>query len=181
MGLRYENLDAETRAFMLEEIDMDAASDKIYRSAYLEQRAQGNWPGFIREAAANGSDDTLAALLRATQSFLQTTTRTLASGKVIPAKVPHNAPEVLAESEFNRYFTRGLCRKAIANDIPRLEVYRAKHVENPRPESEQKIGLLVDPETVLIDVRGSIGVETALGIPPGPGSGITVRIPKGRS
>jgi hypothetical protein len=61
--------------------------------------------------------------------------------------------------------------------IARLEVYRAKSVAVPRPESEEKIGLLVDPKTILIDIRASNGVETALGIPPGPGSGITLRIP----
>lgn len=94
---------------------------------------------------------------------------------------PHlNAAEVLAQSEFNRYFVRGLCRRAIATKIERLQVFRAKPVANPRAESEHKIGLLVDPEVVLIDVRKSqeYGVETALGIPPGPGSGITLRIKK---
>jgi hypothetical protein len=93
-------------------------------------------------------------------------------------RVPYNAAEVLAESEFNRYYVRGLCRRATVNGIPRLEVYRAKYVVEARPESQAKIGLLVDPEVVLIDVRSSTGVETALGIPPGPGSGISIRIPK---
>jgi hypothetical protein len=178
MGLKFENLDDETRKFMLEEINMDIASDKIYRSPHLTQTAQGNWPDYLKAAAQFGTDDTLAAKLRATSSLTTMTTRILASGKVIQAKVPYNAAEVLAESEFNRYYTRGLCRRVIETGVPRLEVYRAKAVEHPRPESQRLIGLLVDPNVVLLDVRKSIGVETALGIPPGPGSGITVRIPK---
>ncbi|MGO4572221.1 hypothetical protein [Microvirga sp. 2TAF3] len=176
--MSYENLDAETRQFMVEEIDMDVGSDKIYLSSYLTQRAQGDWPDLLREAARSGSDDTLAAELRRSAAFNHTTQRQLANSRVIQAKVPHNAAEVLAESEFNRYYARGLSRKALANSIPRLEVYRAKPVKEPRPESEEKIGLLVDPDILLTDVRKSIGVETALGIPPGPGSGISVRIPK---
>ncbi|MEH3117826.1 MAG: hypothetical protein PGN25_09585 [Methylorubrum populi] len=178
MGLNFENLVAETRAFMLEEIEMDAAEEKLYISAYLTQQAQGNWPDYLRDAARNGSDDGLASQLRSTTSLTATTMRRTKSG-FTQVKVPHNAAEVLAESEFNRFYVRGLSRRAIANGIPRLEVYRAKQVAQPRPESERLIGLLVDPEVLLIDVRGSVGVETALGIPPGPGSGISVRIPRG--
>ena len=178
MGLKYENLDAETRRYMLEEIEHDERADKTYRSSYLTQQGQGNWTENLKEAAENGTDDSLAVKLKAQKAFNSTTTRKIPSGKIIQAKVPHNAAEVLAESEFNRYYTRGLCRRAIDSGIPRLQVYRAKQVENPREESERLIGLLVDPQTVLTDVRGSVGVETALGIPPGPGSGITVRIPK---
>jgi hypothetical protein len=176
--LKYEDLDGETRKYMVEEIDMDVASDKIYRSSYLSQRAQGNWPDMIRHAAEQGNDDTLATELRRPGILNSTTTRHTAKGRVIIAKVPYNAAEVMAEGEFNRFFVRGLCRRAIANSIERLQVYRAKPVAIPRPESEARIGHLIDPKAVLIDLRVSQGVETALGIPPGPGSGITVRIPK---
>lgn len=178
MGLRYQNLDLETRKFMLEEIDMDVAADTIYRSSYLSQRGQGNWPDLIRAAAESGTDDSLAASARG--MFNEATQRRKPKGHgYYTARVPHNAAEILAESEFNRYYVRGLSRRAIAENIPRLEVYRAKAVNDPRPESERKIGFLVDPNILLTDVRAAQerGVETALGIPPGPGSGITLRIP----
>ena len=178
MGLKYADLDLETRQFMVEEIDMDVAADKIYRSSYLSQRAQGNWPDMIRNAAQGGSDDSLAAELRRPGVLNTTTQRSKPRGfGTITVRVPHNAAEVMAEGEFNRFYVRGLCRRAIANGIPRLEVYRAKAVANPRPESEARIGHLIDPQAVLVDLRVSQGVETALGIPPGPGSGITVKIP----
>jgi hypothetical protein len=177
MGLRYENLDAETRRFMLEEIEMDIASDRLYLSSYLGQRAQGNWADLLRSAAATGTDDSLAAELRRPGMLNATTQRRKPTGGYTTARVPHTAPETLAEGEYNRYFCRGLCRRAIANGIARLKVFRAKAVENPRPESQEKIGLLIDPEVILIDIRNSTGVETALGIPPGPNSGITLKIP----
>jgi hypothetical protein len=179
MGLQHEDLDDETRKYMLEEIEMDIRADKVYRSKYLTQSGQGNFPDLMSEAAKSGNDDTLTASLRG--QFNQTTERKRPNGYgYYTAAVPVNAAEVLAESEFNRYFVRGLCRRAIASGIQRLQVFRAKRVANPRPESERLIGLLVDPEVVLEDVRKSQehGVETALGIPPGPGSGITIRIPK---
>jgi hypothetical protein len=168
MGLKYLDLDAETRTYMVEEIDMDVASDKIYRSSYLSQRAQGNWPDMLRDAAQNGTDDTLAAALRNPGMLNATTPRRKPKGGYVIAKVPYTAPETLAEGEFNRYFVRGLCRRAIANGIARLEVYRAKTVFEPRSESEARIGHLVDPTAILTDLRESQGVETALGIPPGP-------------
>ena len=103
MGLRYESLDAETRAFMLEEIEMDIAAEGIYLSPYLTQRAQGDWPDFLREAVRSGSDDTLARQLRAARSLNTTTMRRTRSGYT-QAKVPHNAAEVMAEGEFNRFY-----------------------------------------------------------------------------
>jgi hypothetical protein len=178
MGLKFEDLDPETRKFMIEEIDMDVKADKIHLSNWLGQRTQGNWADMRRAAAETGNDESLAAELRKPGALNTTIMRRTPKGGYTSAKVPYNAPEVLAESEFNRYFCRGLCRRALQYGIARLQVFRAKQVENPRPESEEKIGLLTDPQTVLTDIRASMGVETALGIPPGPGSGITLRIPK---
>ncbi len=176
MGLKFEDLEI-ARALMLEEIEMDIKSEKIYLSRYLTQSGQGNWPDLLRAACQNGTDDTLAQSAKG--MFNAKTQKKKKKGfGLIWADVPYNAHEVLAESEFNRYFCRGLSRHAIDTAIPRLEVYRAKQVVQPRPESQQKIGLLVEPSIILADLRASQGVEPALGIPPGPGSGITLRIPK---
>lgn len=176
MGLKFEDLEI-ARAFMVEEIDMDVKSDKVYRSSYLTQRGQGNFPDLLRAAAESGTDDSLAASLKG--QFNQTTQRKKPKGfRYYTAAVPVNAASVLAEDQFNRYFCRGLSRHAISLEIPRLQVYRAKQVAQPRRESEAKIGFLVDPQIILIDLRASTeGFETALGIPPGPGSGITLRVP----
>jgi hypothetical protein len=83
----------------------------------------------------------------------------------------------MAEGEFNRFYVRGLCRYALANGIRQLEVYRAKAVDQPRAGSEEKIGTLVDPQAILDDLRVSAGVEPTLGMPPGPNSGLTLKIP----
>jgi hypothetical protein len=179
VGLKFENLNDAVRAYMLEEIDMDVASEKIYRSRYLTQSGQGNWSDLLKAAAQTGTDDTLAASVAGMFNKQVQKKRKGGNGYTM-ADVPYNANEVLAESEFNKYFCRGLARFAVSENIPRLQVYRAKQVGQPRASSEEKIGLLVEPNVILIDLRASQteGVETALGIPPGPGSGITIRIPK---
>lgn len=93
------------------------------------------------------------------------------------AKVPVTAPDTLAEGEFNRFYARGLCARAIADGIPDVEVYRGKQVQRPRPESQSKIGNRINVKALLEDLRKSQGVEPALGLPPGPNSGLTVRLP----
>jgi hypothetical protein len=56
-------------------------------------------------------------------------------------------------------------------------VYRAKAVEHARSESQQKIGSCVAAEPLLRDLRTHVGVDTALGLPPGPNSGLSVHLP----
>jgi hypothetical protein len=163
---------------MVDEITMDEQRGKISLSVWLQQRAQGNWPDALRDAAKVGNDDTLAAFIQQAQMLVDRIQKQKPKGGYTFARLPHNAHQVLAEIEFNNYFCRGLSQYAIQSGIERLQVYRAKAVAQPRPESESKIGLLVDPNIILTDLRASVGFETALGIPPGPGTGITLRIPK---
>ena len=72
---------------------------------------------------------------------------------------------------------RALCRRAIEDGIGELIVYRARPTVNPRPESEALVETTVDPAELLADLRAHPGEATALGIPAGPNSGISVRLP----
>ncbi|MFA6266277.1 MAG: hypothetical protein WC670_11265 [Pseudolabrys sp.] len=179
MGLFYGDLTPDIRRLMIEEIDMDVASENISLSRWLTQGGQGNWPDLLKRAATEGSDVTLATEIRRGNHLVERyQKRKPKSNEYTWAAVPHNGHEVLAEIEFNNYFCRALCRHAIENRIPRLEIYRAKAAMQPRPESQEKIGTLIDPLTVLTDLRASVGSATALGIPAGPGTGLTLRIPR---
>lgn len=97
---------------------------------------------------------------------------------MIQAKVPHTAAQTLAEGEFNRLFARGLSSRAKAEEIEFVDAYRARHSENPRPESQAIIGKKLRPEKIIEDLRNNLGVDTALGVPPGPNSGITIKLVK---
>ena len=177
MPLTYQNLDAETRAFMVEEIDLDIHHGKLYISDYLTSRGKQAWPQMLRDAALSGTDATLALQISQPGILESHTQRRKPKGAgMYTARVPVNAAEVMSEGEFNRYYVRGLCRRAISNGISALTVYRAKAVATPRPQSEAKIGATVDPAVLLQDLRMTTGVEPALGIPPGPGSGLCVRL-----
>lgn len=177
MPLRYLNLDARTRDFMVEEIDMDASGRKIYISSYLNDLGKRVWPNLLRTAAQSHDDSWLAEQLRDTARLKQTTERKKPKGGYTTVRVPVTAPETLAEGEFNRYYARGLCKRAVEDGIAEVIVYRAKEVRQPRPESEAKIGAKYSPSVVLADLRITQGVERALGIPPGPNSGLTLKLP----
>ncbi len=47
----------------------------------------------------------------------------------------------------------------------------------PRPGSEEKIGTLIDAKAILHDLRTTPGLEPALGLPPGPNSGLSAKLP----
>ena len=177
MGLRYDNLDDDVRRFMVEEIDRDTQDGSIYISNYLNPRGCEVWPQILREAAASGNDDSLARAIVRDGCLKDRVERRKPKGGFTMAAVPVTAPETMGEGEFNRYYTRGLCRLAMDKGIPELEVYRAKHVAEPRPASQAKLGMRVDPRMILDDLRKTQGVEPALGLPPGPNSGLTLRIP----
>lgn len=94
-----------------------------------------------------------------------------------PPIMRKNAHQMLAEGEFNRFYIRALCLRAIEDEHPQVVVYRAKAVTNARSASEQMIGQNMPAEAVLRDLRERPGVDTALGLPPGPNSGLSVRLP----
>lgn len=181
MGLSYENLDIETRHYMVDEIDMDVQGASIYISRFLNPHGCARWPVILRTAAENGNDDTLAQAIASEQCLHDRYEKKKPKGGTTWAAVPYTAAQTMGEGEFNRYYARGLCRRAIAERIEALEVYRAKSVAEPRFESQAKLGQMVDPVLILADLRATQGVEPALGLPPGPNSGLTLRIPVARN
>jgi hypothetical protein len=177
MGINYKNLDEKTRKFMLEELEMDIANSNLYISLRLNPAGKSKWTELLRQAIKSYSDDWLASqLIGCMNLYEERKTRT---GKIIRPKVPVTAPDTLAEGEFNRFYARGLCARALSEGISEVIVYRGKRVMQPRQESEAMIGKRISAKDLLEDLRKSEskGVEPALGIPSGPNSGITICLP----
>jgi hypothetical protein len=177
MALHLVNLDERTRALMAAEIAADLAVGSLYLSPRLSPGAHTNYAALLQRAAQAGDDTSLANALRNGALFASHYQRRKPSGGTTIAKMPVDAPETLAEGEFNRFYIRAVCVRALADGIRHVAVYRARHSENPRPESQARIGSLVDTAALLSDLRSHPGVDTALGVPPGPNSGLSVYIP----
>lgn len=177
MALNYENLDVRTRQYIQSEVDLDISRGKLYISPRLSPQGIEKYPSILKEAIQGHEDTWFADELRRTSCMNATEKRRKRGGGFSTCKVPITAPGTLAEGEFNRFYVRGLCIRAIEDGIEDLEVCRAKDVIQPRPESEAMIGKKISAKKLLEDLRESQGVEPALGLPPGPNSGLTVRLP----
>ena len=176
MALRFENLDARTRQFMLEELDRDAASGSLYLSPRLSERGRQDYPALLREALESGSDISLANSL-CFHGRLQETEQRKTRGGVKTVSVPATAADMLAEGEFNRYYMRGLCRRALADGIRQVVVYRARGVRQARAGSKALQGQPIDAQNLLDNLRARLESETSTGEPFGPNSGLSVKLP----
>lgn len=175
MSLPLENLDQKTRQLMLEEIEQDINNGTLYISPRLSEIGREDYPLLLKEATQH-DDSWLAQNLRVNGRISAFEQKRTPKGGVTTAKVPVTAAETLAEGEFNRFYIRALCRRAIEEGTTGIVIYRAKQVTNPRPESQAKIGAKVNPQALLNDLRTHPGVDTALGLPAGPNSGLSVKL-----
>lgn len=170
--LNLPNLDDVTRQLMVEEIESDLDSGRLYRGQYLTDEGWRRYPDALLDATRAGDDAALAVALGVPGGFMTHAPRKTRSGGVTQAAVRRDAAQMLAEGEFNRFYLRAIARRAI-DEFRRIVVIRAKAVEHPRAESEARIGVEVDPQQLLRDLRENIGVDTALGLPAGPNSGLS--------
>lgn len=177
MALQLDNLDGRIRAFMLEEIALDEVHRTLYTSRRFTPIGASEYPAILKDVVRSGGDADLANRLRSYGCFAETETRQSKTGKVSTAKVPVTAPETFAEGEFNRFYLRAICRAALEDGNANVTVYRARHSEVPRPESEAILGKSVPAAALLEDLRANKGVDTCLGLPPGPNSGLSARLP----
>ncbi|WP_291326259.1 hypothetical protein [Desulfovibrio sp. UCD-KL4C] len=172
--LDLKDLNEDTRIKMLEEVDFDENNNNLFLSPRLNHDGVLKYPQLLKKSI---KEHDVAWLINELSGdlFKSHEPRKTKSG-VIQAKVPSNASQLLAEGEFNRFYCRGLCLFAIQEEKPFVEVYRAKEVSRPRIESEKKIGLQLDPNFVLNDLRDKIGDETLSEICM-PNSGLSLCLP----
>lgn len=174
MGLDYQDLDAATRAAMAAEVDHDVEAGALYISPRLNETGAREWPGLLRTAVASGTDDGLAQQL-IDRRLLNAQEQSHRNGKTFWKAVPVNAPVMLAEGEFNRMYLRGIAARGVAENRD-IKIYRGRYSANPRRESQALDGQLRPADALLNDLRTHIGVDGALGLPPGPNSGLTGKL-----
>jgi len=177
MTFRLYDLDDETRRHMAAELRLDKTLRRVALPKRLNESGRVAYPGLLEAAIEHGDADVLAAALSVGGLLEEFELSHSRAGRPYWKRLPWNAAQTLAEEEFNRYYMRGLARRAIVEGIDALEVYRAKPVRKPRAESVAREGYLVRPVVLLEDLRANLEGPTDRGLPAGPNSGMSVRIP----
>ncbi len=165
----FKNLDGETRRLMQIEIQSDVKQNKLYLSDRLNETGKANYLTYLIQSVETGDEEAFENLLDISMNFNPSYLR---QGNVV--KMPSNAATLLCQSEFNRYYIRAICLRAINDGVEQVEIYRARESSWARPESEAKIGTTLSPRDLLEDLRNSIGVEPNL--LPEINSGLSVKI-----
>jgi hypothetical protein len=166
---------------MIAEVERDIGDGGLYLSPRLTDSGRIQWPGLLLNAVRSGDEATLAESLmgRGLLRAFEDRRSSRGWGRAQQVRVPRTAAWTLSEGEFNRFYIRGLCVRAVEGGVGEVEVYRAKHVDNPRSESLYLIGRRLGADALLEDLRLHSGEEEpAFRVPGGPNSGLSVRLPQ---
>ncbi len=176
-GLQLQHLDECTRRFMLNELEQDVARGGLYLSPRLSDVGRVEYESLLRAALENGTEQSFADELRSHGRMRLAMHWERPDAPPIVGELPRTAPDTLAESEFHRFYARGLCRRALDLGIHALEIYRARPTEQNRNRSEALVGVRIDATSLLEDLRGHPGREPGRVLPSCPDSGLSVRLP----
>jgi hypothetical protein len=170
MALDLRNLDDKTREFMTQELRADINAGEVYHSKFLTPQGRAQWNQVLLEAIQKHDSTWFGEKLVSDELAVSEYRMTDRNG--VERRVTLE-PSSLADSEFNRYYIRGLCLRAISEGITEVITYRAKPATNPVSDVDQHL----NPRKLLIDLRANKG-ETVLDVPSNPNSGISVMLPE---
>ena len=171
----FENLDNTTRAAMLEAIEEAERSNNIYYSARFNEDGNRQWLPLLKQAAQEYNEHWLAYQLEASGLMKGFEGAHKPTGGYTIKHVPHTASETMAEGQFNRFYILGLCKRARAEGVSHLIIYRAKERSEHRPESQSLIGTslpIEEIESQLKEIKASFNSQLVK-----PNSGISVKLP----
>lgn len=164
MQFRFENLDESTRRYMAQELSRDLVYGTLYLSPRLTEEGRAVYPALLEEALRYAD-------------YLQPYEERRMGDEAIQTRVPVTAAEMLATDEFNRYYMRGVCLRALAEGSGVVEVYRGRDSAEPRPASQSLVGQRLSAAALLEDLRGWPDQAPVLGLPTGYNSGLSIRLP----
>ncbi len=176
---KFVNLDETTRKYMLEAIDDADRIGNIYYSTRFNDAGRREWLWLLKHAAQEHDEQWLAEQVESNHLLRELEGGRTPRGNYSVKHIPQEAAaDTLAEGQFNRFYMLGLAKRARAQGIPNLEVYRARETSSPRAESEAMVGKLIPVDQVedeLRDTKASLK-SPLLQIR----SGISLKLPNGQ-
>lgn len=172
----YEPVPAEIRKLMLDELQYDAEHNSLYLNPLLKPDSAAAYLSLLLTALETGTPESFGAALGAAD-LLQAQQTYIRQEREVTAKLPANYALTLVAGEFNRYYMRAVCRAAIQQAVPAVEIYRAKAVATPRQTADERIGRCLPPDAVLADLRQTNFEQPSQYGLGAPNSGLSIRIP----
>lgn len=163
------NLNDDIKNLMNQEIEKDIQEDNFYLSERLNDEGKKVYKDLLVKSIEEGDEELFEKDLDINKYFNPTYPR---QGKLV--KTPVNAAKLLTQCEFNRYYIRAICLKALESGQNEVEVYRARQSSWSRPESGAKIGQKLRVEELILDLRNSVGKEPK--VLPEVNSGLSVKL-----
>jgi hypothetical protein len=174
LEFEFAQLDDGTRGFMLEELDRDLKAGTEFVGSRLNSEGHAAYLAALDAALRSGTPYSLQLALEPVPGRLWVPA--IVDRRDRRSTTPRSAGRTLAEGEFNRYYMRAICRRAVAEGDGTVRVRRGKRVQVPRADPQVKVrpGDVLSAADVLEDLRLHPGADTRLGMPRGPNSGLTL-------
>jgi len=172
----FMDLDEKTRRFMLTAIEEAEKANHIYFSPRFNDQGRQLWLALLKEAAREHNEHWLAYQLDENELMSGIEVAKKPSGGYSIKHVPSTAAQIQAEGQFNRFYMLGLAKRARAEGISSLEIYRARERMEPRPESEALIGKQIpidEVEAQLEELESGFNSRLLK-----PNSGLSLRLPE---
>ena len=175
--LKFEELDNETRKWMLLEFEEECNKDP-YLSYRLSSIGKEKFREIMKKAINSGDIVSLRYSL-SNPSFWQQT-ESVIRGNTSHERVidPNKAAKLLAHTEFTTWYTRGFARRLMEEDVDSCEIYRAEMAGTPRCECTQLEGKKIKVKDVYDGHRAKyhpIQNNSAFSIPSGPSCHHTIK------
>ena len=179
MAMNFEELDATTRAHMLEEFEAEEASGHPYRSKNLSAAGLSAYPSLMRAAIENGDEESLGASLQV-PSYWNPTESYERNGVVRQRQINvQQASERLALTEFNTWYVRGLAKRLITEGVTDCQAYRGATPKWEPADCAAHEGQMFQVHEIYSGHRAKYwpepGSPNAVSIPFGPGCHHTIR------
>lgn len=182
MAMKFEELDATTRSYMLTEFDAEQASNP-YRSKALSPLGLTLVAEFVRAALESGTEEDLIAVLMRDELWEPIGHRTRNGVHQQYRRNIKQAAEQFGLTEFNTWYVRGFAKRLLDEQVSQCQVYRAAEPKWEPAECSAHEGMLVAVADVYAGHRARYwpepGDPTRLSVPFSPNCHHTIRRWKG--
>lgn len=174
MFFDFHDLDENTQRTMLKEVASDMEQKALYVSSKLNTRVRAKYPQLLMESIKNANPFEFANQVEAGYLY---TPRQLRQKEESGMKEVGLEGVALAYNEFNRFYIRAICRRALTEN-KQVRIYCAKTTDTEARKStiQRAVGKYVNPFAVLVDLRAHIGKNCVLGVIGGINLGLSVEL-----